>query len=526
MRPRFAGAVAVAALLLAGCGESAATRAPAGRAGGTLVIGSISDADAWNEYVARQNVSVNLLRRIYLRLAQEQGDTKNHPPSFTPLLARSWTFSPDGTTLTFALRDAVWSDGVPITAEDVRYTWQAQTSPEVAWSGAPAFKSHIRDVTAVDAHTVAFRFDRAYPEMLADAVEGGILPEHVFRAIPFSDWATHDWSKERVGSGPFLLDDWRPGEEIVLARNARYFEAGAPAVDRVVVRIVPDVTNLETQLLAGDVDLLDGVPPQDAARLEAAKGVTVIAYDNPMFDYIGWNGSKAPFDDPDVRRALTLAIDRKAIVDDLLYGYGRVSTGPLLSSWWSSDPTLAAWPYDPKEAERILAAKGYSSDRPLTFELMTNAGNRLREEVAVKVQAQLARVGVRATPRTVEMKTLRQRATSGAYDAYIAGWRFSGKLDLRGIFGSRAVPPQGNNVVFYRSPRADALFDAIDAAPSWTAARPLYARLARLLHRDQPYTFLYEGRRLAAAGPRARGVVIDVPQDPLARLERFTVAHR
>ena len=127
-------AIAGIAVSAWGCGGPQATRATAsGASGGTFVIGSISDADAWNEYLARQNVSANLLRRIYLRLAQEQGDTRDHPPSFTPLLATSWTLTPDGSTLTFTLRDAVWSDGVPVTAEDVRFTWKAQTSPEVAW---------------------------------------------------------------------------------------------------------------------------------------------------------------------------------------------------------------------------------------------------------------------------------------------------------------------------------------------------------------------------------------------------------
>jgi peptide/nickel transport system substrate-binding protein len=504
----------------AGCGRQDAAPAAVPAAGGTFVIGSTSDVDAWNEYIAQQNVSVNLLRRIYLRLAQEQGDTREHPPSFEPLLASSWSFSPDGLTLTFSLREATWSDGVPLGAGDVRFTWTAQTSPEVAWTGA-TFKEHIKDVAVIDPHTVAFRFDRVYPEMLADAVEGGIVPEHVFGKVPFKDWRTHDWSAERVGSGPFLLQSWRPGDEIVLGRNPRALPGQGPRVDRVVVRIVPDVGNLETQLLAGAVDLVDGVPPQDAKRLQAAPGVALVLYDNPMFDYIGWNAAKKPFDDKDLRRALTLGIDRQAIVLDLLYGYGRVSSGPLLSSWWAADPTLAPLPYDPKEAARILAAKGYDAGHPLAFELTTNAGNRVREGVTIKVQEQLSRLGVRVTPRTYEMKAFRERNTAGQYDAYVAGWRFSGKLDLKSIFGSGSMPPHGMNVVAYRSAEADRLLEAIGQAADWKGAKPAYAELARRLSDDQPYTFLYEGRRIAATGRNARDVTIDVPSDPLARLERF-----
>jgi peptide/nickel transport system substrate-binding protein len=491
--------------------------------GGTLVLGAITDADAWNEYVSQQTVAVNLLRRIYLRLAQEQGDTRDHPPTFAPLLANAWTFSDDGLTLTFGLRGWSWSDGTPISADDVRFTWQAQTSPDVAWPGASS-KERIKDVKVVDALTVAFVFDRTYPEMLADAIEGGIVPKHVFSQVPFKEWRTHDWSTAKVGSGPFLLASWRPGEEITLERNPRYIDPTRPFLDRVTVRIVPDIGNLETQLLAGTIDMVEGIPPADAKRLKASPGVTLLSYDNPMFDYVGWNGAKPPFDDPAVRRALTLAIDRRAIVDDLLFGYGQVSAGPLLSSWWLSDQALAPWPYDPEEAERILTAKGYGRQRPLAFELTSNAGNRLRETVAVKIQEQLRRVGVKATPRILEMRALREASAAGRYDAYIGGWRFSGKLDLKSIFGSSSKPPGGSNVVAYASPETDRLLDALSTAPDWRVAKKAYGQIARQIHTDQPYTFLYEAKRLTAVGPRVRNAVVDVPADPLARLEGIWIA--
>jgi peptide/nickel transport system substrate-binding protein len=244
-----------------------------------------------------------------------------------------------------------------------------------------------------------------------------------------------------------------------------------------------------------------------------------------MFDYIGWNGAKKPFNDPEVRRALTLGIDRKAIVEDLLYGYGRISTGPLLQTWWSADASLAAWPYDPDEARRILASKGYGATNPLTFELTTNAGNRVREAVTLKVQEQLARIGVKAAPRSFEMKAFRERNVAGHYDAYVAGWRFNGKLDLASIFGSAKTPPAGSNVVAYKSAEADHLLEAIGAAADWPTAKEAYAKFARLIHDDQPYTFLYEGKRIAAVGSRVRDLSIDVPSDPLAGLESCWLAH-
>lgn len=527
---RRVGILAAAlACLLSACGGNtpvsprAEAKETSPRHGGTLVIGSTTDADAWNEYVSQQTLAQNLLRRIYARLAQEQGDTREHPPSFEPLLASSWSFSPDRLTLTVHLADAAWSDGAPITAGDVRFTFKAQTAPEVGWTGAST-KERIKDVEAVDARTAVFHFDRAYPEMLQDAFEGGIVPEHVFGKVPFDRWRTYDWSTVKIGSGPFVLESWKPGEEIALAKNPRYLKAGLPVIDRLVVRVVPDVGNLETQLSAGAVDYVEGIPPQDAKRLSETAGVALLVFDNPMFDYVGWNGAKAPFKDRDVRRALTLAIDRKAIVEDLLYGYGRVSSGPLLSTWWAADPGLEPLPYDPDEARRILAAKGYDAKHPLKFELTTNAGNRVREAVALKIQEQLSRIGVIAAPRPIEMKAFRERNVAGNYDAYIAGWRFNGKLDLASIFGGKSLPPKGSNVVAYRSADADLLLSAIASAGDWTVAKDAYAKLAQQISQDQPYTFLYEGQRIAALGPRLRDMRIDVPSDPLARIETCWIA--
>lgn len=498
------------------------------RSGGTAVLGSITDVDSWNEYVSRQSFAGSLLRRIYLRLAEDPGDGLQRPEGFVPSLAESWESTDDGLALTFRLREARWSDGAPVTADDVRFSWEAQTSPEVPWIAASS-KARITDVRVLDERRVRFEFDAPYAHQLADAVEGGILPRHVFSHVPFAEWATHDWSQVRVASGPFMLDQHLPGQEIRLVRNPHYFGDG-PRLDRVVVRVVPDIGSLVTQLRAGDLDFVDGITPRDAASLGADPRIRVIDYDYPGYDYLGWNGSRPPFDDPELRRAMTLAIDRQALVDDLLFGYGRISAGPVLSFWWSTEPQLRAWRHDPDEARRILAAHGYrtsqdpdspaSAGRTLDVELMTNLGNRLREEMLVKIQAQLARVGVQVQVRALEMRTLRQRAASGDYDGYLGGWVYSVK-DLRSIFASDSVAPHGANVVFYDSAEVDALFDRIDGVGRFDAMEPYLADLQRRIHEDQPYTFLYERQRLAAYGERLAGVTIDTPSDPLARLERF-----
>jgi peptide/nickel transport system substrate-binding protein len=278
---------------------------------------------------------------------------------------------------------------------------------------------------------------------------------------------------------------------------------------------------------------MEGVAPREAQRVRGTEGATLVPFDYPMYDFVGWNGARPPFDDPEIRRAMTLAIDRKALMEELLYGFGRVGKGPLMSFWWASDAGLSPWPFDPEEAGRILAAKGYApraSDgalardgRPLEIELLTNAGNRLRESAMVKIQEQLSRIGVRVRVQTLEMQTLVHRVSGGEYDAYVGGWKLLGNIDLKPIFGSSGFPPGGNNVVRYKSAEVDALLERIETVSDWKEMKPLFASIERAIHRDQPYTFLYEAQRLAVAGPRLAGVAIDIPSDSLAHLEHWWV---
>lgn len=478
-------------------------------------MGSTVDVDSWNPYVSQQAFASGVLRRIFLPLAAER-TAEGAQQEFAPRLAESWSAADDGHALTFVLREAVWSDGVPITADDVRFTWTVQTAEAVPWIDA-ARKARIRDVVALDARTVRFEFDGAYPAQLADAVEGPILPRHRFGRVPFEEWARHPWSAADVGSGPFLLERHAPGHEIVLKRNPRAAGDG-PWLDGIVVRIVPDMPNLVTQLRAGQLDYVDGLPPRDAAALARQEGLTLVAFDQPSYDYVGWNAARPPLDDPGLRRALTLAIDRQGLVDSLLFGYGRVSAGPVLSFWWAADPGLVPLPYDPDEARRILLDRGFSGGRELALTVLTQHASDLRMQALLAIQEQLARVGVRVDIQPMEMRAMRERIAAGDYDGYVGSWIYSVQ-DLASVFRSDAAPPQGANLVAYASSAADEALDRAARAESLEALRQALLVFQRTVHQDQPYTFLYEKQRLAVHGPRVAGLVVETPTDPLAALE-------
>ncbi len=494
----------LASVLLAGCG---AERPTPGRP--TTIVGvTITDLSNVNELVASDISFTNdLLDLVFLQLLVEQADFSEHPPTLAPSLAESYELSDDHRIATFHLRpDAVWSDGVPITAEDVRFTWEAQRSPEIAWSFAD-LKEAIDDVEVVDPHTVRFRFNRDYPYQIVEANDGKILPKHVWGEVPFAEWRQRaEWFREHlVTSGPFRLASWQPGTEIVLERNARYFDPTLPKLDRVVFRVAPDAATHADQLLAGTIDFACGMTPADASRLAHHPELRVIPYETRQYDYIVWNTRRVPFDDPAVRRALTLAIDRQALVDTLFRGYAVVGSSPIPAAFWPHDRELVPWPYDPEEAKRLLAAAGFADrdgdgvldrgGKPLRFELSTNSSNRFRSDALVMIQEQLRRVGVDARPRTVEIHTLNELNQAHDFDATLMGWAVDTTFDLRSNLHSSEIDG-GYNFGSFSDPEVDRLLEATRRAKTPEEARPDLVRIQRILHQSQPFTFLWEPQRI------------------------------
>jgi peptide/nickel transport system substrate-binding protein len=517
-------AVALAAsLVVAGCrggtegkaGRSADSGEP--RRGGTAVIGWTADIKGINELSApSSNLNDEVLFRVFLHLLEEQPDFEQHPPTMKPQLARSYDWSPDHKILTFHLRDdVVWSDGVPVTAEDVRWTWQAEVNRDVGWD-ASYMKAAITDVEVVDPQTARFHFSRAYAKQLLDANEGVILPKHAWGKLPFDQWRTHaDWFRQHVVvDGPFTIASWTPQQEMILARNPRYYDRSRPYLDQVVIRVVPDQGSLSTQFFSGTIDFMHQVSPGDADRIKQDPRLALIAYWYRLVVAVAWNNQRPPFDDPEVRRALTLGIDRKTIVETLFGPYGRVATSPYVGQVWAHDNALTPLPYDPAEARRILAARGFvDSDgdgvldrkgKPLAFELMSNAGNRQRNDAAVMIQDQLKKIGVRAQPRVIEFNSMVSQLNAGDYDATVAGMAMDTSLDLTGNFASPSIK-EGSNYARYGNPEIDRLITQAMARPDIVDSRADLIRIQEILYRDQPYTLLWESQRLNGINRRLHG---------------------
>lgn len=487
--------------------------------GGTVVIGLLGDIQSWNPYLAEDEDSAQILSLVYPSLAIEQTDYRLHPPSFSPHLATSWEWSEDRLQLVFHLaRNARWSDGVPVTADDVVYTWATQVSDEVAWPYASS-KDFIEKVEAVDSHTVRFTFSDVYPYQLMDANDGLIIPSHLWGSIPYGRWQDTDWEALAVAAGPFVKASHIRQQEIALERHVGYWKPDRPYLDRVVWRIVPSKTALLTQLITGDVDLMTLVPPGDTDRIRQNPALELIIFPDRGYSQIRWNLRRSGLDDRRVRRALSLAIDCDTLIDVVYNGYARRATGPILSSMWAFNRGLEPLPHDPDTARSLLAEAGWSDHdgdgvvdrdgRPLRLELMTNAESDIRQDSVLLVEEDLARIGVKVVPRFVEWGTMLAAERQGEFDAILSRWIEPTVIDLSGVWHSAAPSEPTLNSIGYSNAEVDQLLAAVDLATDFDTQKPLFDRIQELIVSDQPYTFLAETVALVGVNSRVRGADIN-----------------
>jgi peptide/nickel transport system substrate-binding protein len=509
--------IVVGALLFAACSPSGP--AGPGPASGTLVIGLLSDIGSWNPYLAEDAKDEEILGLVYPSLAVEQPDYQLHPPSFEPALARSWEFSDDGLSLTVRLReDARWSDGVPVSSADLLFSWKVQTSEELGWAWGDITDT-IVGVEALDAHTVRYQFTHRYPYQLMDVNDGPIVPAHAWADIPLDSWQDVNWFEHVVSAGPYLPTAHTPQQEIVLERNPQRPASGQPRIPRLVFRVVPSSGSLFTQLLSGAVDLVAGIRPAEAARLQAEPDVDLSVFADRSYTHVCWNLEGPVLADPRVRRAMAMAVDRDAIIEVVYSGFALPSLGPVLSSMWAFNRELEPVPFDPEGAKQLLAAAGWEDrdgdgtlDRDgldLSFELLAPSESETRQDLALMIERDLARIGVEVLPRFVEWGALQEAMAGGGFDAFVNTWVEPTQIDLGGIWHSAPPGEPSFNFGRYANPEVDRLLEEVEAAADFAEQKPLLDRIQELIVADQPYLFLVENTRLVGHSARLQGADIN-----------------
>ncbi len=488
-------------IFLVGCQQKSPSTA--------LVIGLPADVLSLNPIMSTSSIDYDVQKQLFLHLLEE----KPHFNGFRPELARKWTFSRDGRKVTFHLRRGVmWSDGAPVTARDVVFTYRAEINPRLGWI-FQSEKSQIDSVVAVNDSTVCFYFARRYPGQLSDVNEGFILPEHVLNGLTPEEWQKSRFNRFPVTDGAYLLLRWVSQQSIQLTANPTYFRRGDPKIKNVIFKIVPDASVRLSQILNGEIDILEGVSIRQVGRLRGRPDLVIEHFPDMAYGFVGWNLRDPLFRSSKVRQALTMAIDRNRIVRNVFSGFARVCNSPILPQSWAYCDTIRPFEFNPDRARAMLAELGWKdrngdgilekNGKSFRFELMTNFGNPVRRDLAVLIQAQLRKIGVDAHIQMYDWSIFLDRFKSGDYDAVLSAWRLSSKLELRSFWHSSSIH-SGFNRFFYRNPRVDALIDRVENVADPKEAKPLWWKLQSLIYRDQPVTFLYIPDRVIAYRKRLK----------------------
>jgi peptide/nickel transport system substrate-binding protein len=489
------------------------------------VVASLAEINSMNHFVSADETSQELQANV-LFTPLVRYDANLTP---TPYLAESWdtvTTRSGSLALTFHLRDDVkWHDGVPTSAYDVKFTFDRIKDPRTSYPHASLLASYDSAVVR-DSSTIAFYLKR-YPGFMDPWRRISPMPEHILGDVEPAELKHHPFGTQSpVSNGPFRFVEHRAGDRWVFEANPDFASSmgGRPYLDRLVYRYIPEATTRLAEFLAGEVDVYLVVAPSQVAEIEARPDAEVITYENRNYTFIAWNGRRTFFQDPRVRRALTLAIDRQRIVDVARQGLGRVAEGPVPPFHWAYNAELEPLPYDPEHARALLDSAGWvdadgdgvreKDVNRASFELKTNQGNPTREQILTLVQADLAKVGVEARLRFQEAQSLGADITSPErrFDAVVAGWQADFNLDDRIVFACSQLEGLFQ-FASYCNPRVDEILDQVAVMEDRSRALPLWHEYQEILQWEQPYTFLYYDVRANGVRERVHDVRMDIRGD-------------
>ncbi|MFA6384600.1 MAG: ABC transporter substrate-binding protein, partial [Candidatus Omnitrophota bacterium] len=349
--------------------------------GDAIVDASIADARTLIPILASDTASSSICNLLYNGLVKFDKDL-----NVAGDLAQSWDILENGTVIVFHLRtDARWHDGAPFTAADVEFTYKKLIDPYVRTPYSGDFE-RVRSLEVLDDHTVRV----TYKEPFAPALSSwgmSILPKHVLEK---EDLNTTVFRMNPVGLGSYRLKSWKSQEKIELVSNHDYFEK-RPYIDRSITRVIPDESTIFLELQTQGVDSASLTPLQYTRQTDSPFfKKNYRKYKLPSFSYVymGYNLADPRFADRRVRQALNYAVDKIEIINIVLLGLGKVSTGPFVSESWAYNDAVAAYPYDPQKAKALLREAGWTDSnhdgwldkdgRVFEFTVATNQGNEQR----------------------------------------------------------------------------------------------------------------------------------------------------
>jgi len=472
----------------------------------TLVQRSIGDASRINPIFATDSASGEISGWIFNGLLKYNANLK-----LTGDLAKKYLVSKDGKTVTFILRKGIkWQDGVEFTSADPLFTYRALKNPEVATPYSTDFML-IDKAEAIGKYIFRVHYKTVFVPALASWTMG-ILPYHLLKG---HNLATDRFNRHPIGTGPYKLTKWKSGQSILLTKNNNYFR-GAPRIDHLLYKIIPDSATAFLQLETGKIDAMGLSPIQLKRQITEKIKENYKIYINPSFGYtyLGLNLRRKLFQNKKVRKALNYAINKKQIIDTILFGEGTVSNGIYPPTSWVYDSSVRASKYNLPKAERLLKETGYiykdgkliKDGKQFSFTVVTNQGNNERKYAALLIQSDLKKIGIKMNIRILEWQAFLNLVNSRNFDAVLLGWQLSPDPDQFSIWDSSQDKPGGFNFVGYHNKTVDKLLERGRKTMDRKQRKIIYQKINKIIFNDKPYLFLYSPYSIVVIQKRFKGI--------------------
>ena len=437
-------------------------------------------------------------------------------------LAYEWNISDDHLTYTFKLHEnAKFSDGHPLTAEDVVFSYELIMNPENETAALRSYLQDIKSVEAINDHTVKFTMNKVYfRHIISLGTEIKILPKHIYGDKPLNQ---HPANRAPVGSGPYIFETWDTGQQIVLARNENYWGAKQPIKKRI-WKIINDPNAAFQALQRGDTDYLrvrpddwrrQGSTPEFKERFNRFTPESPIPGYVARLNYIGWNMRKPQFADKRVRQALCMLFDRQLVIDEIWGGLGTLVTSDIFYKADEYNNSVKPWPFDPEAAAKLLDEAGWKdtdqdgirdkNGQKFQFELSFASGVQEYERLGTVYQEELKRAGINVVLGPLEWATFQERVQDRSFDACMLAWLSDVGHDSYQIFHS-SQSEKGSNYPGLESDEIDRLLEEARLEFDDQKRAEIYHRYHEVIHDEQPYIFLYMRPGLIAVDKRFHGI--------------------
>lgn len=419
-------------------------------------------------------------------------------------LAESYRFITP-TLIEFKLRHGVkWHDGRVFSAHDVLFTYNLIKAPTTVTPYASDFRV-VKNVHVIDDFTLRVTYKKPYFKAL-EIWMMGIVPRHILQHE--KDIMGSKFNTAPIGTGPYILKKLEFSKQIVLEANLNYFEH-RPKIDNIIFHVIADPMTRFLMLKSGQIDV-DGLEPMQFERqLDKSFHHRFATLELPShsYTYLGFNLRLKKFQDPRVREALSLAIDRERLIDVLFLRHGKVCTGPFLPGAKGFNEQVKAPKRDLVRAKALLRSAGYSKKHPLEFEIATSNSNAIRPYAAEILQRQLLDVGVKVTLRVMEWQAfLNTVVAPRKFETVLLGWSLSLTPDPYALWHSESDVSGGFNLVGYHSKRTDSLIERMESSTDpekiATYQREIFAEIVG----DNPYLFLVIPNQINVYSRSIKGV--------------------